>query len=58
MAPRTTYHVLPRNDLRAHEMSANCWCGPRVDDEQAEELIVHNSLDGRERWESESGKPH
>lgn len=41
-------HILPINDLKEHEQTKNCWCGPRDKDL----LIIHNSLDGRERFES------
>lgn len=41
-------HVMPVNDLREHEMSLSCWCRPRRDVSQIE-VVVHNSLDGRER---------
>ena len=40
-------HVIPIDDLRPHYESANCWCQPFFDGE----VIVHNSMDGRERVE-------
>jgi hypothetical protein len=40
-------HVLPVNDLRGHSLT-DCWCCPVYD----EGVIVHNSLDGREFYES------
>lgn len=51
-------HVMPVNDLRAHDdAGADCWCEPRVvdcgqdDAGKPARVIVHNSADGRERWE-------
>ena len=35
--------------VREHECSADCWCGPTLDDEAEELVYVHHSLDGRER---------
>ena len=40
-------HVVPTNDLREHEMTAQCWCRPTVD----EYVIIHNSMDERESYE-------
>jgi hypothetical protein len=40
-------HVVPRDDLKAHDHSMNCWCAPRDD----EGVWVHNSMDRRERIE-------
>lgn len=42
------YHVVPVNDLREHR-TEGCWCRPR---ETAEGVIVHNSMDGREKFET------
>lgn len=43
-------HVLPIDDLREHRESRDCWCLPRLLEEEAdaEVVVVHNSLDGRE----------
>lgn len=49
-------HVIPAGDLRAHECSGDCWCKPLIDDE--DDLIVHNSMDGRERYEDDGAKPN
>lgn len=38
------WHVLPRNDLREHSDTRNCWCGPTED----EGVFVHHSMDRRE----------
>lgn len=43
-----TVHVLPVNDLREHIESEECWCRPRIEDEPNGQVIVHNSMDGRE----------
>jgi hypothetical protein len=40
-------HVVPANDLRKHLLDATCWCGPFPDGENQ----IHNSLDGREKYE-------
>lgn len=40
-------HVVPINDLREHEPS-DCWCHPRVEQENGVDIAVHNSMDRRE----------
>ncbi len=52
--PRTNWialadppEVVPRNDLREHVFGRKCWCKPFEEDG----VIVHNSADGRERFE-------
>ena len=49
------YHVYPINDLRPHntENGLNCWCNPIED----EGVIVHNSMDEREKYETGERKP-
>lgn len=42
-------HLLPANDLRMHDGAANCWCQPETNEDG---LVVHNSLDGREDFET------
>jgi len=43
-------HVVPVNDICEHDdWGTNCVCGPRV--ELDGRLIIHHSLDGRERRE-------
>ena len=42
------FHVVPIDDLREHDLDMSCWCHP-VDDEG---VIVHNSMDGREDYET------
>jgi hypothetical protein len=46
-------HVTPIDDLREHLLLQQCWCRPKVldDDDGTEPLIVHNSADGREYFE-------
>jgi hypothetical protein len=39
--------VWPLNDLRPHVEGKNCWCAPFREDG----VLVHNSMDGRERYE-------
>lgn len=45
-------HVIPLDDLRPHSLT-DCWCQP-FDDEG---VIVHNSMDQRERYERGEVKP-
>lgn len=43
-------HVLPINDLKPHkEQGFDCECEPKIDWDN--ELIIHNSYDGREMVE-------
>jgi len=39
--------VIPRDDLRQHSQSLDCWCHPTVD----EGVTIHHSLDERETYE-------
>lgn len=53
----TRAHVMPVNDLVAHAVDDECVCGPRTEIVMREDgssgwLIVHHSLDGRERLEA------
>jgi hypothetical protein len=41
-------HLVPTDDLRKHELSADCWCAP---DEEVDWLLRHHSLDRREENE-------
>lgn len=43
-------HVVPVDDLREHstDSAVMCWCRPVEDDG----VIVHNSMDGREKFET------
>jgi hypothetical protein len=40
-------HLIPVDDLRQHKLT-NCWCRPEYDDG----LVIHNSLDQRELYET------
>lgn len=46
-----TIHVIPTGDLREHQGTEKCWCLPEEDGE-CSGLFVHNSLDGREPYET------
>jgi hypothetical protein len=47
-------HVVPVNDLREHiEDGIKCWCKPH----EETGVIVHNSMDGREKFETGERKP-
>lgn len=52
MAP---LHVVPVNDLREHSTDSDkpCWCNLTIEDG----VIVHNSMDGREQFETGERKP-
>lgn len=39
--------VFPLYDLRGHEEGSECWCRPFYD----EDVLVHNAMDGREKYE-------
>lgn len=45
------WHVVPIDDLREHEDSAQCWCRPSEDDEEPG-VWVHRAMDGREAFET------
>lgn len=45
------YHVIPVDDLKPHALSASCWCKPDVPEDE-ELLLIHNSMDRRELYES------
>lgn len=48
-------HVVPVDDLREHSTDSDkpCWCNPTIEDG----VIVHNSMDGREHFETGERKP-
>jgi hypothetical protein len=51
-------HVIPENDLIAHEIASDCWCNP-VDDHHSPDYVwLHNAKDGREDYEKRSRKPN
>lgn len=43
--PLGDLHILPVADVRAHEVTRECWCKPLV---LPGKIIAHNALDGRE----------
>jgi len=48
IANKENFHVVPRDDLRDHELTHECWCRPVINED---EIIVHNSMDRREEYE-------
>lgn len=46
-------HVVPVDDLVEHDtaIDSECVCGPHRQDVPGGFLVIHNSLDGRERFE-------
>ncbi len=50
-------HVIPVNDIEAHDLSEYCRCCVRV--EEHGKLIIHASFDGREfdEWDDEIAGP-
>jgi hypothetical protein len=48
-------HIYPLNDFREHEMKADCWCKPSIDEE--DDLCIHNAMDQREQYETGERKP-
>ena len=54
-------HIHPVGDLIEHEVTDDCPCGPETqpvkrDDGSVGWLVVHNSLDGREKREAGHGR--
>ncbi len=49
-------HIVPMHDLRDHIDSIECWCRPVVDEEEPR-VVVHNSMDRREAFETGERKP-
>lgn len=50
-------HVYPINDLREHVVDGpDCWCKPQWDEEH--DILIHNSLDQREKYETGELKEH
>jgi hypothetical protein len=52
------YHVTPVNDLREHVVDPDieCWCHPAYEEDGR--VVIHNSLDQRERYETGELKPN
>lgn len=41
-------HIVPPNDLVAHELTTDCVCGPYIEHLGGKDyLVVHSALDGR-----------
>lgn len=40
-------HVMPLDDTKPHDESRSCACHPRIDI-RANNVVIHNSYDGRE----------
>lgn len=51
----TKWHIIPMDDDKEHQVSLECWCCPELDEE--DNLIIHNSADGRELFERGERKP-
>lgn len=49
-------HVYPTNDIREHILSLDCPCQPVLDEE--DNIVIHNSFDGREAYERGDRKHH
>lgn len=59
MTPEETpHHLTPRGDLREHDLSKTCWCGPEIRDDEEGVLIIHHAMDQRELYETEQLKRH
>lgn len=48
-------HIIPIDDLREHELHADCWCNPDEDDDEYG-IWVHHALDRREEYETDGMK--
>ena len=46
---RPQIHVIPRADYIEHDEDTECICGPKVEETSNQVLVVHHSLDGREK---------
>ena len=47
-------HVVPADDLKPHRLTYLCECSPVVEHPepgQGSDLVIHNSYDGREKFE-------
>ena len=44
-------HVIPLGDLMEHSTDVPCWCNPAFDVIDGVPMLLHSSLDGRERFE-------
>lgn len=48
-------HIVPLDDLYEHELLSTCWCCPQIDN--TDFIIIHNSADEREKFETGERKP-
>lgn len=49
------WHVVPINDMRDHDDYRSrgvCWCRPKIIEDGISYIVVHNSVDGRESYET------
>jgi len=49
------WHVVPCNDIREHDAHlcrGKCWCRPKIIEDGISYIVVHNSADGRESYET------
>jgi hypothetical protein len=53
---RSECNVMPTNDLKEHEDGIGCWCRPERHPEFPN-IIIHNSLDRREDFETGKRRP-
>ena len=59
---KSNWHVVPEQDLRAHDISPSCWCNPfhpldEDEEEEQEDIWIHQALDQREDYEEGERKP-
>lgn len=47
-------NVLPINDKYTHREDEFCMCNPKIDNQDADKIIIHNAFDGRDFVEIES----
>ena len=47
-----TWHILPRNDIKAHDESSTCACKPSIWFKDGELVVLHNAYDKREQIEN------
>lgn len=47
-------HIVPLRDYRPHVLTAACWCRP---DDDGFGVFAHNSMDGREDFETGKRRP-
>lgn len=48
-----TLHCVPFQDIKPHRLHPKCECNPYLElDENLVEFYIHNSFDGREKFET------